>query len=348
MRFGLFGGASVGPRATVTDSHTYREYIDYVCEAEALGFYSVFLVEHHFTGINQVSASIGFLTYLAARTKRIRLGTAVVVLPWHNPVLLAEQAATLDLLSDGRFDFGIGRGYRHNEYHGFGIDMAEGGERYDETLEVIRKAWTTVGRFSHHGKRWHFDDIIVEPAPVQKPHPPFWIGANSPASIRRAGETGFNLLLGQLPSIDEAVENVRIYREGVESRGKVFDPHSLALCRALHVVKNLREREEAYEMRAKFLLAAAELAGGGGHGHVALPTTPEENRKSMETSALIGDPEEIIRRLKRLEAGGLRHVLLMDVSGSREALRTFAREVMPAFAEDAPHATVREKSRQPA
>ena len=333
MRFGLFGGASVDAGDTVSDSQSYRDYIDYVCEAESLGFYSVFLVEHHFTGINQVSASINFLTYLAAKTRRIRLGTAVVVLPWHNPVLLAEQAATLDLLSDGRFDFGIGRGYRQNEFKGFGIDIAEAGERYDEALEVIKKAWSSTGRFSHHGKRWRFDDIVVEPAPVQKPHPPFWIGANSAASIRRAGEAGFNLLLGQLPSLDDAVENVRVYRSAVEAKGVAFDPYSVALCRALHVVRNRQEREEAYELRAKFLLAAAALAGQGEGGHVHLPTNPEENREATEAAALIGDPQEIIERLKRLEAGGVRHVLLMDVSGSREALRTFAREVMPAFAE---------------
>jgi probable F420-dependent oxidoreductase len=330
MRFGLFGGANVESGGTVSDSHAYRDYIDYVSEAEALGFDSVFLVEHHFTGINQVSASISFLTYLAAKTERIRLGTAVVVLPWHNPVLLAEQAATLDLLSDGRLDFGIGRGYRHNEFHGFGMDMAEAGDRYEEAIEVIRRAWTTSGRFSHKGKYWHFNDVVVEPTPAQKPHPPLWIGANSAASIRRAGETGFKLLLGQLPSIDEAVASVGVYRRAVEESGAAFDPYSVALCRALHVVSNQKEREEAYEMRAKFLLAAAELAGGS---HLALPNTPEENRTSMEASALIGDPEEIIARLKRLEGGGVRYVLLMDVSGSRAALRTFAREVMPAFKE---------------
>src|SRR5215208_5404536 len=123
MRFGLFGGARIDADNSVSDSQSYREYIDYVCAAEAMGFHSVFLVEHHFTGINQVSASINFLTYLAAKTSRIRLGTAVIVLPWHNPVLLAEQAATLDLLSDGRFDFGIGKGYRWGEFHGFCIPM---------------------------------------------------------------------------------------------------------------------------------------------------------------------------------------------------------------------------------
>ena len=178
MKFGLFGGARArgGPAG---DSHGYHDFINYVIEAEKLGFSSVFLVEHHFTGFGQVSASLNLLAYLAARTERIRLGTAVVVLPWHNPVLVAEQAATLDLLSNGRLDFGVGKGYRPYEFSGFCIPPEEATERFDEAMEVIRKAWTSKGRFSHHGKWWHYDNIVVEPAPIQQPHPPFWLGAGS-------------------------------------------------------------------------------------------------------------------------------------------------------------------------
>src|SRR5438067_13301536 len=128
MRFGLFGGARTDPGEQASDSRIYSDYIDYICEAEQLGFHSVFLVEHHFTGFGQVSATLNFLTYLAAKTTTMRLGTAVLVLPWHNPALLAEQAATLDLLSNGRFDFGVGKGYRWGEFHGFCIPMAEAEE----------------------------------------------------------------------------------------------------------------------------------------------------------------------------------------------------------------------------
>jgi hypothetical protein len=102
MKFGLFGGAKSSGEGSVGDSLGYRKYIDYVLYAEELGYHSVFVVEHHFTGVGQLSASLNFLSYLAGRTQRIRLGTAVVVLPWHNPVLLAEQVATLDLVSNGR------------------------------------------------------------------------------------------------------------------------------------------------------------------------------------------------------------------------------------------------------
>jgi alkanesulfonate monooxygenase SsuD/methylene tetrahydromethanopterin reductase-like flavin-dependent oxidoreductase (luciferase family) len=131
MQFGLFGGARTKRSVGIEDSQGYESFIEYIIEADRLGFKQLFMVEHHFTGHGQVSASMTVLAYLAARTKKIRLGTAVVVLPWHNPVLVAEQAATLDLLSGGRVDFGVGKGYRQAEFDGFCIPMAEATERFD-------------------------------------------------------------------------------------------------------------------------------------------------------------------------------------------------------------------------
>ena len=146
MQFGLFGSASARRGSGEFDStEGYHDWIEYNIEAEALGFRSTFCVEHHFTGYGQVSATLNLLTWLGARTKSLRLGTAVMVLPWHNPVLLAEQAATLDLLSGGRLDFGIGTGYRYNEFVGFDLPMDAGtGEirgidrRHPQGLDVER------------------------------------------------------------------------------------------------------------------------------------------------------------------------------------------------------------------
>src|SRR6266446_1805357 len=178
MRFGLFGSAQAKRGGPDVDSGAgFREFVERNIEAEALGYVSTFLVEHHFTGFGQVSASLNLLTWIGSRTTTLRLGTAVLVLPWHNPVLLAEQVATLDLLSGGRLDFGIGKGYRHNEFQGFCIPMEEAEERFQEALGVLLKAWTSDARFSHRGKHWNFENVIVEPPTVQKPHPPIWMAA---------------------------------------------------------------------------------------------------------------------------------------------------------------------------
>src|ERR1700730_10246794 len=211
MNVGLFPAAQansddLGPQT----GQGFRDWLDFNVEAEALGFKSSFLVEHHFTGWNQVSSTLMLLMALAMRTKALRLGSAVMVLPWHNPVLLAEQAATLDLISHGRFDFGIGKDYRHSEFKGFQIAPEEAEARFDEAVEVMTRAWATRERFSHHGRFWHFEDIVVEPPPAQKPHPPFWVAAGSAPSIRRAAARGFNLILDQYASAPQIAERIGI------------------------------------------------------------------------------------------------------------------------------------------
>src|SRR5262249_23732021 len=229
MRFGLFGSATARHEAPDVDSgQGYRQFIEYNIEAEALGYHSTFLVEHHFTGFGQVSASLSLLTWVAAKTSTLRVGTAVLVLPWHNPVLVAEQAATIDLLSGGRLDFGVGKGYRHNEFVGFAIPMEEADARFNESLDVIAKAWTGE-RFSHHGRYWRFEDIMVEPPTAQKPHPPLWMGAGSPDSIRRVAERGYNLLLDQFGSFEVTAERIAIFKSEVEKRGRRFDPRDVAV-----------------------------------------------------------------------------------------------------------------------
>src|SRR5436309_2816203 len=254
MRFGLFGSATArrpGPSeaAEFDSSEVFRDFIDYNVEAEALGFHSTFVVEHHFTGFGQVSATLNLLTWLGARTSRLRLGTAVTVLPWHNPVLLAEQAATLDLLSGGRLDFGIGKGYRYNEFAGFCVPIEEADARFDEALAVILKAWTADEPFSHQGKYWQFDTIVVEPSTAQKPHPPIWMGAGSERSIRHVAAQGFNLLLGQYASPKDVAWNIAVYRSEVETRGRRFDPMRVGVTRAFFVAENKAEREAAMERR---------------------------------------------------------------------------------------------------
>jgi alkanesulfonate monooxygenase SsuD/methylene tetrahydromethanopterin reductase-like flavin-dependent oxidoreductase (luciferase family) len=330
MRFGLFGGARSAGEGPVGDSVGYRNFIDYVLLAEDLGYASVFVVEHHFTGVGQVSASLNLLSYLAARTRRIRLGTAVVVLPWHNPVLLAEQVATLDLLSNGRFDFGVGKGYRESEFGGFCIPPAEASERFDEAMEVLRKAWSGPGRFSHHGKNWHFENVVVEPRPTQQPHPPFWVGAGNLDAIARAGRDGYSLLLDQIAQVDLILDRVATYRAAVAASGHAAP--QVAVARALLIANTEEERRAAYATRRKTFQSFGALARGPGSERYLDPSKLTDQDIANDDAALLGSPAEIVAQLKRLEAGGVDYVILVDPAGSQDHLRLFAEEVMPEFA----------------
>jgi alkanesulfonate monooxygenase SsuD/methylene tetrahydromethanopterin reductase-like flavin-dependent oxidoreductase (luciferase family) len=346
MQFGLFGSAAArrpaaGDTGEFDSSEGYRDFIDYNVEAEALGFRSTFVVEHHFTGYGQVSATINLLTWLGARTATLRLGTAVMVLPWHNPVLLAEQAATLDLLSGGRLDFGIGKGYRYNEFKGFCVPMDEADARFDECLDVLTRAWTANRPFSHDGRYWRFDDIVVEPPTAQRPHPPIWMGAGGEDSVRQVAARGYNLLLGQYASPASIGRSIAAYRDEVEKRGRTFDPLSVGVTRAFFVADSDAERETALQRRLGNRVRQLKLAtrpDGSVHGGPDRATGDPDTVN--RASAMYGSPDEIADKLDELRRAGVGYVLI-NGGGSgggtrgRVSLRRFAAEVMPHFVDTA-------------
>jgi alkanesulfonate monooxygenase SsuD/methylene tetrahydromethanopterin reductase-like flavin-dependent oxidoreductase (luciferase family) len=331
MRFGLFCSAQAnGDDLPPETGQGFRDYLDFNVEAEELGFHSSFLVEHHFTGWNQVSATLMLLTCLAMRTTRLRLGSAVMVLPWHNPVLLAEQAATLDLVSGGRLDFGIGKGYRHSEFTGFQIPQQEAEGRFEEAVALITRSWLERARFSHHGRVWRFEDIVVEPPPAQRPHPPFWMAAGSPASIRKAAARGFNLMLDQYASPEQIGERMTLYRAEREAHGRPFDPMGVVVARQLYVARDRADAEAALARQAKYTQRTVSVSHSPtrkGGSHVLAYTGKSGD---TEEHALYGTPEEICAKLATLNAAGARYILL-TMLGGKEQLRRFAHDVMPAF-----------------
>src|SRR5438874_13719576 len=341
MKFGIFGSAQAKRGGPDTDSGAgFRDFVELNVEAEALGFVSSFLVEHHFTGFGQVSATLNLLTWVGARTTTLRLGTAVIVLPWHNPVLLAEQAATIDLLSVGRLDFGIGKGYRYNEFAGFCVDMDEADARFNECLDVIVKAWTSNEPFSHRGHYWRFDDIIVEPPTAQRPYPPIWMGAGGESSVRQVAARGYHLLLGQYASPADVGRSIAAYKSAVEAQGRRFDPMQVGVTRAFFVADTAAEKETALERRLANRVRQLKLAtrpDGTVHGGPDRATGDPDavNRNS----AIYGAPDEIAEKLDELRRVGVGYVLV-NGGGSgggergRTSLRRFAREVMPSFTDE--------------
>ena len=330
MRFGLFGGAQAEGAAPAAPGRGFHDFIDFNVEAEALGYHGTFCVEHHFTGWGQISATLNLLTWLAARTRTLRVGTAVMVLPWHNPVLLAEQAATLDLLSGGRLDLGIGKGYRYTEFNGFCIPIEEAEDRFDEALDVMTKAWTST-RFSHRGRYWQFNDVLVEPRPAQRPHPPLWMAAGSASSIRRVVERGGNLLLDQFAAADLIGERIAMFRAEVEGRGRAFDPMSVAVARDVYVARDEADKRAALARAANVRRRTIEVSrapdrAGGSH------ILAYDHDEAGNQAALYGTPDEITRKLEALHVAGVNYVLANFGGSSRESLQRFAREIAPAFA----------------
>jgi alkanesulfonate monooxygenase SsuD/methylene tetrahydromethanopterin reductase-like flavin-dependent oxidoreductase (luciferase family) len=331
MRFGIFGSAQARRGGPDVDSGAgFREFVDTNVEAEALGFHSSFLVEHHFTGFGQVSATLNLLTWVGARTTTLRLGTAVITLPWHHPVLLAEQAATIDLLSNGRLDFGVGQGYRHNEFAGFCIPMDEADARFEEALAILLRAWTSDAPWSHHGKFWRFENVIVEPPTAQKPHPPLWMGGGRAASIKRVAEHGCNLLLDQFAPIEQIGERIALFKSEVEARGRPFDPMSVAVTRSVHVAMTAAEREKALESRLAARRRVARLAQTPDGQNPSSILSYADTLEASEAGALYGTPDEIAVKLQALRDVGAEYVLV-NSTGGVATLRRFAREIAPAF-----------------
>src|SRR5689334_9769956 len=311
MKFGLFGSALAKRGGPDLDSgQGFREWVDYVVEAETLGYDSIFVTEHHFTGIGQISATLNLLTWIAARTTTLRLGTAVIVLPWHNPVLLAEQAATLDLLSGGRLDFGVGKGYRNNEFAGFAMPPQEAESRFDEALAIILRAFTSDEPFSHHGRCWQFDGIVVEPPPAQRPHPPLWMAASSAGSIRSCARRGGNLLLDQFAAPELIGERIALYQSALEDAGHVYDAARVAVARNFWVASDAADKEAALRRQAQANQRLLDLSRGPASRPTSHILGYSDAPGAREAHALIGTPDEIALRLDALRAAGVDYVLL--------------------------------------
>ena len=335
MKFGLFTSAQANSGDLGPDTgQGFRDYLDFNVAAERFGFVSSFLVEHHFTGWNQVSATLMLLTALAMRTTRLRLGSAVMVLPWHNPVLLAEQAATLDLISGGRLDLGIGKGYRHSEFKGFQIAPEEAEARFDEALGLMIRAWSERRRFSHRGQFWRFEDIVVEPPPAQKPHPPLWVAAGSAASIRRAAARGFNLILDQYAGPELIAERIALYKAERTSHGLSFDPMQVALARQIYVASDEADKAAALQRQAAYTRRTVEVSRSPAEAPAGKPGSHvlayADKAGGTEEHALFGMPDQIRAMLETLEQAGAQYVLLTFAGGMTQ-LERFVRDIMPAF-----------------
>ena len=350
MKFGLFHSVQL-PNPSEQERY-YREALEQVLHAERLGYSSVWFTEHHFTRHGIVSATLSVLSYLAGLTDTIRLGTAVTVLPFHNPVQLAEQTATVDLLSNGRLDLGVGRGYQWGEFHRMGVPMDEATRRFEESMEVLTRAWTSTEPFDHRGEFWSFNDLTVQPRPVQQPHPPVYVAASGRESMARVVRNDWNLLVGQAETHAQVGDQVEFYKGSLAEAESEYSPSRVVVARAMYAAETTEQaRREAEIPFMWFKQTGQEVSAPPGQRVELLPDEFAAYRSRYLPDArfdydarcddvmLFGSPDHIAERVDRLKESGVENLIFFVNFGGIEnqkvldSLELFASEVMPRFAD---------------
>ena len=346
MRFGLFFQAPEAPGQT--HAERYSEMFERIVLAESLGFDVAWLAELHFGGaFSLLSNPLMVVPVIAQRTSRIRIGTAVSLLPLHHPLSWAEQAATADLLSGGRLEFGVGRGSIPSQFHGFGVSVAENRGRFDEALQIIRLAWTQE-RVSFRGQHYEIEDVAVVPRPLQQPHPPIRIAVHSAESFAHVAATGLPIYSGTTTTpLPQLREYMALYRTRLAAAGHPWQPDQMALMFPIHVgVTGAAAREamrpgvrKYYEnLRAIFAQLPDSYAE-----HLPRLRIIQETLANLpydrffRDQAVFGDAAEVVDRLQAArEEFGLSQVIgwfdqgsMLPPAEAELALRRFAEHVMP-------------------
>ncbi|MCH8195733.1 MAG: LLM class flavin-dependent oxidoreductase, partial [Chloroflexi bacterium] len=212
----------------------YRYETEIIQGADDLGFDCAWIAEHHFRDYGVVPNTMLLLAHLAAKTRRIRLGNAIVILPFHNPLRVAEDAAMADILSDGRLNFGFGRGYQGTEFAGFGVSMDDTRSRTDEALDIILEAWKGEP-FSYQGAFYQVDNVQVVPQPVQRPHPPVFVASINVDSIRHYAKRGIPFIVSGMESASALQESCALWREIARANGHDPDGKEIVASRPAYL-----------------------------------------------------------------------------------------------------------------
>jgi natural product biosynthesis luciferase-like monooxygenase protein len=335
-------------RESQSHAEVYAQALEESRLAEALGFDAVWLAEHHFS-VYGICPSLGVLAgALARETRRLRIGTSVVIAPFAHPLRIAEEWAMVDILSGGRLDFGIGRGYQPREFAGLGLSMERTRERFDEAVEIIRQAWVEE-RVGFDGEFYRVPGVAVFPKPLQQPHPPLWTAAVSPDTYRLAAQRRFKILTA--PSFtpwDLLRKNYDAYREEWRRAHGTDAGAEIAMNKIVHVADSSRQaREDVREPIRWFYATQAGLiadAEGVPPDQYRFYRRVRENllsltdEQALDEAAIIGDAEEVADKLRaHQEALGLTYFMGSFSRGMVEhgkvvrSMRLFGEKVLPRF-----------------
>jgi alkanesulfonate monooxygenase SsuD/methylene tetrahydromethanopterin reductase-like flavin-dependent oxidoreductase (luciferase family) len=320
----------------------FQRGVEVAQAADELGFKNIWLAEHHFSTYGYLSRPLTFALHLANKTRAIRVGTAVIVLPLHHPLIVAEEIATVDLLSGGRLDVGLGRGYQHYEFERLGLKLEESRARWEEEVDIILLA--LEGKpFSYDGRYYQIPETSIFPQGIQKPHPPFWVTAQSPESVEATVKRGFNLLSGGFGISLERLRELRQKFEGHLLEYPPKQPIKVGTQRPVYVTDNDADARAAAEqarwnMRVTLSLRHNYSRVENGQA-IAVPFDNEPSTDDiLDKFSVIGTPDTCIHQIQRLQdAMGIGHFNCSFYFGDLEqprvlrSMRLFAEEVMPAF-----------------
>ena len=348
MEFGYF---TLSDNHYADNSRSANQFVaDITAEAlyaDELGMHSAWIGEHHFNSLGVLSCPDLVLSYIAGRTTNIRLAPAVTVLPIHHPIRVAEQWASLDLLSDGRVDFAAGRGYDRREYAPFHVDFEDNISIFEEGLELVRRLWTEEGRVTHKGKHYDFEGVRITPKPVQRPIPTY-VASFSQPSIELAGRLGCGLIVAPFAAAMSFGGLQQVADRYQETSAKYGNTAGRMMCSYfIHFADN---EEQQSQQRARMIRYYNECV------IPAVPNDPENTPPSYryfndmvdklskvrpedlrENSVLIGSSQSIMDTLKKVEEVGIKEVILYFNVGQKpheqvkEEMARFMEEVAPAF-----------------
>src|SRR5215472_10633502 len=327
-----------------SEGQRYSDILAQIELGDRVGFDTAWLAEiHFFPNVSRIASPLTVLAAAAQRTQRIRLGTAVTLLPLHNPLKIAEDAATVDILSGGRLELGLGRGAAPSMYAAYNVPIEESRERFEESLAVIRQAWASE-RLTFQGKYVHVQDVQVFPRPVQKPHPPIRIAANSPETYTIAGRMGLPIFATPLiaGSMGKLREFITAHRESLPAGVK----QDVAVAFPVHAAASRAQARHECEASLQHFFSFLEQRRPDIQ---ALPESYQSLQGALDRLAklkyedvedlggVFGDPDHCVERVRELQRefqmneficyfnqGGL-----VEPAAVRRAMELFAREVIP-------------------
>ena len=348
MKFALFLVASWTEQDASHQSRIYSEALEQVRYAEELGFDSVWIAEHHSSRYGIFPTLMPILSHIAAQTKTIRLGAGVSVLPFYNPIFLAEEAAMVDVLSNGRLDFGVGRGSADYEYGNFKIDFESRDARFKEVLDIVLGLWTTED-FTYHGDYYQIEGLTIAPKPLQKPHPPVHLAVSrTAASIDTAIERDLPILTSFFTPLADTLALTDLYAERCLAVGKPSRMEEMPFFRFVYVSEDER-KAKSYPEEAitwvrdlstyrRTLKQGDEINVDLDYWKSVRTEHPPSYQSELVDNLYFGTPEQCVEKISGLQKdhgigyfGASFSFGTMEHSKVMQSMKLFADKVIPQF-----------------